>query len=367
MKRKLALVLTIIMVLSMTACEADNTSQDMGNGENAVAKNGELANGNENLDDVEEQEAGVNGLGLRDVEYHGINAAGTDTDKLAFLQGNYVLVLDFGQGSDIVSGLGINESGDFGTLAGDAKIAFGLQNYSLNEIPSFIMKTEEFMLKTDMESKNEISIPEGGQVVEASDGTYTIAGYPDREDAFEALVTLEGTDRTIAFEIRRCADIETAETFVKYMQKNLKFYRLASSKDISVATDANGNPADLSSYIFFRDVLAKSMADKFGLNVRDHRALMNCTGARHDFNYDGLWQVNLNGATYQLDEMETEPVDFMGYKAYVIPADMIYLVYSQNGEDKCIEIEVGQSGCPETIEGTLELMEKGLFSNYFEE
>lgn len=373
MKRKLAICLTTIMVLSMTACGANGASQDAGNGENAAAENAELSNGSEGNgemigeEDSKEQESGTGQLGLRDVEYHGINSAGTDTDKLAFLQGNLVLVLDFGEGSDIVSDLGINEYGNFGTLSGDAQIAFGLENYALNEIPTFILKTKEFTLKTDMQVKNEINIREGAEVLEASDGSYTIANTPDYEGAYDALVTLEGTTTKIAFEIRKCDSFEIAEAFAKYMQKNLKYYRLETSKDISVATDANGNAADLSSYIFFRDALAKSMVDKFGLNVRDHRALMNCTGSRHDFNYDGLWSVNFDGPTYQLDEMETEPVDFMGYKAYVIPADVVYLVYSEGGEDKCVEIEVRQSGCPETVEGTLELMEQDLFSNYFEE
>lgn len=354
MKRRIVLLLATIMTISVTACGENSSQSEVGEGiSGEIIGNGEEAEGEENAEST-------TGLGLRDIEYHGINSNGTDTDKLAFLQDNRVFVLNFGDGSDIVSGLGINENGLFGTLDSEAQIAFGLDDYVLNEAPEFVIKTQGFTVSTNLEISNDLYIPDGAEVIEASDGSYTIASYPDFEGAYNVRATLEDGYTNAVFEVRNCDSTETAEKFAQYMQKNLKYYYLESRDDISMATDRNGEEVDLTSYIFFRDVLAKSIAEKFGLNVKSHKALMNCTRSVHDLDYDGAWEVDFDGSLYETDGIE--PVDFMGYKAYVVPGEKLYLQY---GEDACIEIEPNYYS--ENEIDILKEVEKKLFSNEFPE
>lgn len=381
MKKKVAMLLTCVLALSLCACGGEENSENkeaqsgsksevVASGEEKeVSASTEQSGEDTQTGGAEVEEPAQEGLGFRgEVDYQGINEAGTDTDKLAFLAGDTVHIFDFGDGCNMAAELVMGDRGMVTSMEEDVNLYFTSGSSPRNEDADFGLYREGIHIGfSGIEREGEMHVPDDVELITSEDGTYTYMNSHNMEGFYDVSMTPEGGSFPVVVDFNVVDSLDVLFSTVEWMKTNYRCYKLVNYEDITSAVDIDGNWVDLSSYIFYEDILARELKDYFGIVVKDYTVFEDGTSYNYDLQLDTLIEANLSHTLAATDFTEEDAIDFLGYKAYVIPGKEIYLQYNFNdwSVDKgdVISFEIHPKEKITTVEETLAYLEDRLFSD----
>ncbi len=389
MKKKVAMLLACVMVLSFCACggeESSNEKEGQGSltemtvsgedtGNTSAVANDEAQSSNTEGDDLgqgdgaEAENPVQEGLGFREeVDYQGINEGGTDTDKLAFLDGDTVHIFDFGEGCDIAAEIAMNHRGLVSSIEEDVQLHFSAGGSPREEFTSFGLYREGlYIIYNGIKRQGELWAADDEVIVVSEDNSFAYVNSSMMEEYYDVSMTPNGGSFPVVVNFAGVDNLDTLYATVEWMKTNYQCYKLVTYEDINSAVDIDGNWVDLSSYIFYEDILARELKDYFGIVVKDFTVFEDGDGSYYDFKSDTLIETNFSASLSSQDFTEEDAIDFLGYQAYVVPGKEIYLQYNFNdwsvSKGDIIRFKINPKETLATEEETLVYLEDRLFSD----